>query len=57
MDRDGELAIYEVYYYEDGRIQGYGENIAYPAGESVEELKENLDLYCAALKKPVLKYS
>jgi hypothetical protein len=56
MNRDGELAIYEVYYYEDGRIRGYGATPTFPAAETLEELRANCDLYLAALDKPVLKY-
>ena len=56
MVRDDELAIYEVYYYEDGRIHGYGTTRVFPTGETVEELRANCDLYIAALAKPVLKY-
>jgi hypothetical protein len=56
MNRDGELAIYEVYYDEDGCIQGHGADPDYPAGDTLEELRANLELYCAALNKPVLEY-
>ena len=56
MDREGELAIYEVHYYEDGRIQGYGESPTFPAAETLEELRANCNLYFAALDKPILKY-
>ena len=57
MSRNGELAIYEVYYYEDGSVQGYGEAVAYPAGETLADLRVNCDLYIAALEKPILKYT
>lgn len=57
LERDGELAIYEVYYYEDGRIQGHGESATFPAGETLEALQANCESYIAALAKPVLKYS
>jgi hypothetical protein len=56
MNRDGELAIYEVYYYEDGRIRGYGATPTFPAAETLEELRANCDLYLAALDRPVLQY-
>ena len=56
MLRDDELAIYEVYYYEDGRVQGYSATPVFPAGETIEELRLNCELYVAALQKPVLKY-
>ena len=57
MSRNGEVAIYEVYYHEDGRVKGYSAEPAVPAGETVEELRVNCDLYLAALEKPVLEYS
>jgi hypothetical protein len=56
MNRNGELAIYEVYFYDDGRVQGYTAEPCYPAGETVGKLGENLKQYCAALDKPVLPY-
>ena len=56
MERDGELAIYEVYYYEDGRTQGYSAKPSFPAADTVEVLRANCDLYVAALDKPVLRY-
>lgn len=56
MNRDAELAIYEVYYHDDGRIQGHSATPAVPAGETLEELRGNCDLYMAALAKPVLEY-
>lgn len=57
MSRDGVVAIFEVHYYEDGRIRGYSAEPTFPAGESVEELRGNCGLYLAALGKPVLEYS
>lgn len=57
MNRDGAVAIYEVHYYEDGRVQGHSAEPTFPAGETVEELRANCELYLAALRKPVLEYS
>jgi hypothetical protein len=56
MNRGGELAIYEVYYSDDGSVQGYSEAPTYPAGNSVSALRTNCERYCAALQKPVLVY-
>ncbi|MDD3484077.1 hypothetical protein [Azovibrio restrictus] len=56
MTREDELAIYEVYYYEDGRIKGYSATPVFPVGETIEELRANCDLYIVALTKPVLEY-
>jgi len=57
MARGDELAIYEVYYHEDGRIQGSSVDPTFPAGPSLEELRANCEVYMAALDKPVLDYS
>jgi hypothetical protein len=54
MNRDGEFAIYEVYYHESGKISGYSATPAVPAGGTVEELRANCDLYAKALAKPVI---
>ncbi len=56
MSNDGELAIYEVYYYEDGRIQGYSSVPSFPHGETLDELRENTTLYLKALEKEIIKY-
>ncbi len=56
MMRGDELAIYEVYFYDDGRVQGYSANPVFPAGGTVEELRINCELYLAALEKDVLNY-
>lgn len=57
MSRDGVVAIFEVHYYEDGRIRGYSAEPMSPTGETVEELRGNCGLYLAALGKPVLEYT
>lgn len=58
LDRDGYLAIYEVYYDDEGNVRGYTENPTYPRGYEgdLDELKTQLELYCEALDKPILKY-
>jgi hypothetical protein len=58
MNRNGELGIYEVYYYKNGRVQGYTENPVFPRAYegNLEDFKEQLDLYYDAIKKPVLFY-
>ncbi len=53
MNRDGELAIDEV-HYDDGRVQGYSAEPAFPAGPSLDELQANCGQYLAALREPVL---
>lgn len=56
MCRNGELSIYEVYYRDDGTIEGYSAAPTFPAGETVEELSENCRQYLSALEKPILLY-
>ena len=56
MARGDEFAIYEVYYYADGKIRGYSSTPVFPTGETLEELKDSCDLYVAAFAKPVLEY-
>jgi len=50
------LGIYEVYYNEDGSIQGFSRNFVSPRGDSLKELKAELLLYVKALKKTILDY-
>jgi hypothetical protein len=47
-------AIYEVYYDDDGRPEARTERPSYPAGETLEELREDVQRYLAALDQPVL---
>jgi hypothetical protein len=54
---DGEeefFAIYEVYYDDNGRPEARTEEPAHPAGETLEELADDLQAYQAALQQPVL---
>lgn len=55
--RNGDLfAIHEVYYDENGKVEGYTQNPVCPSGESLEELKGDIEYYLEALNKPVLEY-
>ena len=49
-------AIHEVYYNENGNPDGCTKNSIAPMGESLEELKGDIEYYLRALKKPVLVY-
>ena len=54
---DGEeesFAIYEVYYDDEDRPEARTEQPASPAGETLEELQEDLQAYLRALSEPVL---
>lgn len=56
MNRRGELAVYEVYYRDDGTVQGYSAEPTFPSGETIGELRENCLQYLASLEKPALEY-
>jgi hypothetical protein len=56
MNRDGELAIYSVYYAEDGTVKGYSENPTPACAETLDELRDVCHRYLAALEQPVLIY-
>ncbi len=56
MSRNGELAIYEVYYRDDGTVKGYSAEPTFPGGEDLAELAANLRQYASALEEPVLPY-
>lgn len=47
--------IHEVYYNDAGEITAISEDPIVPEGETLEELKDDLEYYFAALKNPVLK--
>ena len=57
MAKDGELAIYEVFYRADGSIEGHTENPVFPRAPTVEMLQEELQRYTEALTKEVLPYA
>ena len=56
MLKDGQYAVHEVFYGDDGRITGYTEEPVYPTAESPEELVEEFERYRRALGEPVLDY-
>ena len=51
---DPQYAIHEVYFDAEGRITGCTEEEVSPFGESLEELREDLEAYKKALDLPVL---
>ena len=55
MLKDGQYAVHEVFYEDDGRISGYTEDPVFPA-ESPEELAEEFERFRRALGEPVLDY-
>ena len=54
--RNGEYAIYEVYYDEVGNVSAFTDEPVYPTGESLEELGDDMQYYQQALRQPVLDY-
>jgi hypothetical protein len=50
------FAIHEVYYDDAGKPDGCTENSVAPMGETLAELKRDMDHYRLALSKPVLEY-
>lgn len=53
---EDEFGIYEVYYNNKGKVDGWTEDSVAPHGETLEELKKAFDLYKGALDKPALDY-
>jgi hypothetical protein len=49
-------AIHEVYYDDTGKPDGCTKNSVAPMGETLEELKRDMEHYRLALGKPVLAY-
>lgn len=54
LDRSGRVGIREVYYNNDGEIVDWTTERMDPWGETIEELKLDLDKFNEALDKPVL---
>jgi hypothetical protein len=48
-------AIYEVFYDEQGAPEARTEQPSYPAGETLDELRDDLRSYQEALRQPVLE--
>ena len=49
-------AIHEVYYKEDGSIEGSTESPVYVLGETIDELRADIGYMQDAFTKPVLVY-
>lgn len=52
---DGIYRIHEVYYADDGRIEGWTAGPVEPLGESLSELREEIRYFLTALRRPVLE--
>ncbi|WP_284196146.1 hypothetical protein [Chitinimonas prasina] len=56
MKRGKYIAIYEVYYADDGSVEGYSKEPVSPEADDLEELRETFSLLMDALKEPVITY-
>jgi len=56
MRKDDQVAIHEVFYREDGSVQGYSESPVFSRASSLELLAEELKRYAQAVEEPVLPY-
>ncbi len=50
------FGVYEVFYDDAGKLNGYSTNPKHPYGESLEELKADYELMVEAFNKPVLEW-
>ena len=55
IENKEKFRIHEVYYNDAGEITVISEDPIVPEGETLEELKDDLEYYFAALKSLVLK--
>jgi hypothetical protein len=56
MQKNGQVAVHEVFYAEDGAITGYTADPVSPRADTVEELVEEFRRYERALSEPVLNF-
>ncbi len=56
MKKDGQLAVYSVYYDERGNIRGWSDIPSSPEADSLGELRTTLELMRYALKKDIVEY-
>jgi hypothetical protein len=55
LEHDKMFYIHEVYYNDNGDITAISEDPMHPHGETPEELKNDLEYFCQAFKRPILK--
>ena len=56
VQRGDEFAVHEVFYNDDGSIEGMTADPVCPGARTVEELHDEFERYRAAFEKPVLSY-
>jgi hypothetical protein len=52
----GEVAVFELFYDETGQVDGFTEAPVSPAAESIEGLRQELELMLKCLEQPVLDH-
>jgi hypothetical protein len=57
LQHEGSLAIHAVHYDEHGKPSFCTERPSYPAGTTVDELKQDVKRYVQAIDEPILNYS
>jgi|TARA_R110002167_G_scaffold147043_1_gene339026 hypothetical protein len=53
---DDYYQIHEVYYKKNGKVDGYTARGTSPCGNSLQELREDLELMLKSLDKEILDY-
>jgi hypothetical protein len=57
IQKEGAYAIYEVYYDDQGTVEAWTESPVAAIGETLEELRQDLEWQLEALDEPVLEES
>ncbi|MBA4186882.1 MAG: hypothetical protein C0467_02570 [Planctomycetaceae bacterium] len=57
MLKDGQLAVHEVFYDDEGRINNWSVEPVFPRGDEIEDLVSEFERYQRALTEPVLDYA
>lgn len=55
IEHDKLFYIHEVYYNDNGDITAISEDPMHPHGETLEELKNDMEYFLQALSRPVLQ--
>jgi len=55
-DKTVDYGVYEVFYDEKGKIEGWTEEMICPTGETLKELIDDFKLYKQAFSRPILDY-
>ena len=55
IEHDGAFTLHEVHYNERGEIISVSEDPMGPSGETLEELKDDMEYFLQAFNRPVLK--